>query len=174
MQTFLYNLETSQREGPIRDGYFMVDGQRPSLGYPIVEIEIVYPETPTYDALTQTIDYKEFLDLPNLKFVKGYVVRDLTQQEIDNLNNSQKEYIPESCTPRQFRLALLDFNIDPDFITQFISQIPDLDERKRIMIIWEYSNSIERYDPLIEQFAQLLNVDSDTVDEIFKKSITYI
>jgi hypothetical protein len=174
METFLYNTQTNERIGPTREGYFLVDGIRPQLDYPVVEIEIVYPETPLYDPSTQTIDYREYLDIPNLQYVKGYVVRDLTQEEIDNLNNSQKEYVPESCTPRQFRLALLDFNIDPDFITQFISQIPDLDERKRIMIIWEYSNSIERYDPLIEQFAQLLNVDSDTVDEIFKKSITYI
>lgn len=174
MQTFLYDLNINERVGPIREGYFTVDGVRPTLPSHVVEIEVVYPEKPSYDVLTQTIDYREFLDLPNLKFVKGYVVRDLTQEEIDNLNNSQKEYVPESCTPRQFRLALLDFDIDPDFITQFINQIPDLDERKRIMIIWEYANTIERYDPLIEQFAQLLNVDSNTVDEIFKKSITYI
>jgi hypothetical protein len=174
MQTFLYNLETSQREGPIRDGYFMVDGQRPSLGYPIVEIEIIYPETPTYDVLTQTIDYKEFLDLPNLKFVKGYVVRDLTQEEIDANNQQPKPYVPETCTPRQFRLALIDFDIDPDYITSFIEQIQDVNERKRILIIWEYANSIERNDPLITQFAQMLNVDEQTIDEIFRRAITYI
>lgn len=174
MQTYLYNLETNQRVGPIREGHFLVDGVRPQLDFPIVEIEIVHIERPNYNQSTQTIDYKEFLDLDNLQFKKGYVVRDLTQEEIDNLNNSQKEYVPESCTPRQFRLALLDFDIDPDFISQFINQISDLNERKRIMIIWEYSNSIERYDPLIEQFAELLNVDTDTVDEIFKRAITYI
>jgi hypothetical protein len=152
----------------------MVDGQRPSLGYPIVEIEIVYLETPTYDALTQTIDYKEFLDLPNLKFVKGYVVRDLTQEEIDANNQQSKPYVPETCTPRQFRLALLDFDIDPDYITSFIEQIQDVNERKRILIIWEYANSIERNDPLITQFAQLLNIENETIDDIFRQAITYV
>ena len=151
-----------------------MDGQKPTLEYPIVEIEVVYPETPPYDVLTQTIDYKEFLDLPNLKYVKGYIIRSLTQNEIIANNQQQIETVPESCTPRQFRLALLDFNIDPDYITNFIQQIEDLDQRKRILIIWEYSNSIERNDPLIDQFAQLLNVDNLTVDEIFKKAVTYV
>jgi hypothetical protein len=174
METFLYNIETNERIGSIRNGYFMVDGQRPTLEYPIVEIEIVYPDKPSYDISTQTIDYKEFLDLPNLKFVKGYVVRDLTQQEIDANNQQQGPFIPDTCTPRQFRLALLDFNIDPDYITNFIQQMEDLDQRKRILIIWEYSNSIERNDPLISQFAQLMNIDNETVDNIFRQALTYV
>lgn len=173
MLTYLYNTETEQRVGPIREGYFTVDGVRPELPYPIVEIEIVSISPPPYDSLTQTIDYREWLDLQKLQYIKGYVVRNLTQQEIDDMNKPTVEYIPESVTPRQFRLALLDYNIDPDYITNFIAQLPDPDEKKRISIIWEYANSIERNDPLIEQFAQLLNVDSDTVDNIFKTAITY-
>jgi hypothetical protein len=174
METFLYNTDTNERVGPIRQGYFTVDGVRPNLEPPIVEIEIIYPETPSYDRSTQTIEYKEFLDLPNLKFVKGYVVRNLTQEEIDANNNQPGAYVPETCTPRQFRLALLDFDIDPDYITNFIEQIQDVEQRKRILIIWEYANSIERYDPLITQFAQMLNVDDQTIDEIFKRAITYL
>ena len=174
MQTFLYNLDTNKQEGPIRDGYFTVDGQRPTLPSNFVEVEIVYPPQPNYDPSTQKLNYIEYLDLLNQQFVKTYEVVNLTQEELDSLSSSQNPFVPESCTPRQFRLALLDFGIDPDSITTIINSLPDPDEKKRVSIIWEYSNSIERYDPLIMQFAQILSVPTETVDDIFIRAITYI
>jgi hypothetical protein len=174
MQTFLYDLNINERVGPIREGYFTVDGVRPTLPSHVVEIEVVYPEKPNFNPQTQTIDYLEYLNLSELKFKKGYVVRDLTQQEIDAMNQPQIEPVPETCTPRQFRLSLLEFNIDPDFITSFIEQLSDPIESKKIMIIWEYANSFERNDPLINQFGELLNIDSETIDNIFRKAITYL
>lgn len=173
MQTFLYNLDTNERTGPIRDGYFTVDGVRPTLPDNVVEIEIVNLETPVYDPQLQRLNYREYLDLTNRQFVKGYDVINLTQEEIDDLNSLPDPTLPETCTPRQFRLSLLDFGIDPDLIDQTIQSIPDLDERKRVQIIWEYANSIERNDPLINQFALMLNVPSQTVDDIFRIAVTY-
>lgn len=173
MQTFLYNLETNKQEGPIREGYFTVDGQRPTLIYPIVEIEIVNNENPIFDSSTQKLVYSEYLDLDNKKFIKGYVVVDLTPEEIENLNSQPTYGVPETCTPRQFRLALLDFGIDPDSISQIIDSFPDPEQRKRISIIWEYSNSIERADPLIEEFARIMSVPVQTVDAIFVQANSY-
>jgi hypothetical protein len=174
METFLYNTQTNERIGPIRQGYFTVDGIRPYLEPPVVEIEIVYPEKPNYDSSTQTIDYREYLDLPNLQFKKGYVVRNLTQQEIDVMNQPPPVYVPDSCTPRQFRLGLLDYGIDPDSITNMILQIPDENERKRVYITWEYAVIIERNNPLIIQFAQQLNVSEQGIDEIFTYANQYL
>jgi len=77
------------------------------------------------------------------------------------------------CTPRQFRLGLLDYGIDPDTITNMISQVPDLDERKRILITWEYAVLIEKNNPLIVNFAQLLGVDQSGIDEIFRLANQY-
>ena len=68
----------------------------------------------------------------------------------------------------------MEFDIDPDFITSFIEQLSDPIESKKIMIIWEYANSFERNDPLINQFGELLNIDSETIDNIFRKAITYL
>ena len=171
MQNFLYNIETGKREGPIREGHYTVDGIRVNVTHPLVELEIVTRESPPYDNTTQTIDYQEFVDISNLQFVKGYVVRNLTQEEINQ--NNQPYPVPQTCTPRQFRLSLLDYGIDPDYITSFIQQMPNQTESKRIMIIWEYANSFERNDPLISQFASLLSVSEEIVDNIFRQAVTY-
>lgn len=173
MQTFLYNTDTNERIGEIRNGYYLVDGVRPNLPSNIVELVIYDIPRPEYNPSIEKLVYTEYVDLSTQQYVKGYVVQNMTQQEIDDYNDSLKPYVPEICTPRQFRLALLDYQIDPDTITQIISNIPDTEERKRVMIIWEYSNSIERNDPLIDQFAQILGVTSQTVDAIFRQAITY-
>jgi hypothetical protein len=68
---------------------------------------------------------------------------------------------------------LLDYGIDPDTITNMISQVPDLDERKRILITWEYAVLIEKNNPLIVNFAQLLGVDQSGIDEIFRLANQY-
>jgi hypothetical protein len=174
METFLYNTQTNERIGPTREGYFLVDGIRPQLDYPVVEIEIVYPETPLYDPSTQTIDYQEYLDIPNLQYVKGYVVRNLTQEEINSINQQPLVYVPDTCTPRQFRLGLLDYGIDPDSITNMILSIEDEVERKRVLITWEYAIIIEKNNPLITQFAQQLNVSQEGIDEIFRLGNLYL
>lgn len=173
MQTFLYNTDINERISEIRNGYYMVDGVRPNLPSNIIELVIYDIPRPEYNPNIEKLVYTEYVDLSTNQYVKGYIVQNMTQQEIDDYIKSLTPYVPEICTPRQFRLALLDFQIDPDTITQIISNIPDEDEKKRIMIIWEYSNSIERNDPLIDQFAQILGVSSQTVDAIFRQAITY-
>jgi hypothetical protein len=54
-----------------------------------------------------------------------------------------------------------------------INQIPDPEERKRVLITWEYAVLIEKNNPLILNFAQTLGVDQDGIDEIFRLANTY-
>ena len=54
-----------------------------------------------------------------------------------------------------------------------IQQIPDDEERKRVLITWEYAVLIEKNNPLIQQFAQVLGVSPSGVDEIFRLANQY-
>jgi len=167
MRTFFYFLDTGQI-GDIREGRYMVDGLPGWLPDNIVEIEYCEDNTPIFDHNLQTIETNELLDLNQKKFFVTHSVRDLTPQEIEDRKPKYND-----CTPRQFRLGLLDYGIDPDTITTMISQVPDLDERKRILITWEYAVLIEKNNPLIVNFAQLLGVDQSGIDEIFRLANQY-
>jgi len=162
MRTFLYYTDTGVW-GPFRNGRYMVDGKPGELPDNIVEIEEIISSYPNYDHNLQTIERVETLDLDQKKYFIDFVVRDLTQQEIEDRKPSYNQ-----CTPRQFRLGLLDFGIDPDYITSIIQQIPNEEERKRVLITWEYAVLIEKNNPLIIEFAQVLNVSQSDIDEIFR------
>ena len=54
-----------------------------------------------------------------------------------------------------------------------ISQLPDINERKRVSITWEYAVLIEKNNPLIINFAQVLGVDQSGIDEIFRLANQY-
>ncbi len=167
MRTFFYYLDTGEW-GPFRNGPYMVDGKPGVLPDNIVEIEYVENPYPVFDASSQISERTDYLDLSQKKYFINYTVRDLTREEIDAMKPKFYE-----CTPRQFRLGLLDYGIDPDFITSMINQIPDPEERKRVLITWEYAVLIEKNNPLILSFAQTLGVDQDGIDEIFRLANTY-
>lgn len=162
MRTFFYYTETG-KWGPFRNGRYMVDGQPGDLPDNILEIEYVESTYPNYDGETQTVDRVTVMDLEQKKYFVNYVVRDLSPEEIED--RKPKFY---DCTPRQFRLGLLDYGIDPDIITDIINQVSDPIEKKRILVTWEYANLIEKNNPLISEFAQILGVDQSGIDEIFK------
>jgi hypothetical protein len=167
MRTFLYYTDTGVW-GPFRNGRYMVDGKPGELPDNVVEIEYVEGNYPNYDFDTQTVERSEGMDLNEKKYFVTYSVRNLTSEEIENRKPKYGE-----CTPRQFRLGLLDFGIDPDSITNMIQQIPDEEERKRVMITWEYAVMIEKNNPLILQFAQILGFSTSDVDEIFRLANQY-
>jgi hypothetical protein len=167
MRTFLYYTDTGVW-GPFRNGPYLVDGKPGELPNNIVEIEYVEGLYPNYDQDTQTVERTENMDLNQNKYFVNYTVRNLTPQEIEDMKPKFTE-----CTPRQFRLGMLDYGIDPDNITSMIQQIPDEEERKRVLITWEYAVSIEKNNPLIQQFAQVLGVSSSGVDEIFRLANQY-
>lgn len=170
MQTFLYNTLTQQREGPIREGQYLVDGKPGVLPNGWVELTINKLPDPSYDYNVETIEYREYADLQNNLWIIEPFTRILTAQEIE----ARVPEIPLFCTPRQFRLALINFNIDLEIIENMINNIEDLNERKIAQIEWKYSNEIYRNHPLIKKFAIQLNVTNEQLDEIFILANTYI
>lgn len=169
METFLYNTITSRIEGPIRQGPYLVDGLPGFLPEGWVELTITHLEKPSYDEQIQTIECNEYADIPNKKWIKEYYIRNLTQEEIEK----RKPQPPSSCTPRQFRLALINSGIDIDMIDSTINNIQDPIERKTALIEWEYSIEIKREHPLILSFATQLNVSEQQLDEIFILANTF-
>ena len=162
MKTFIYDIANQKRVGQIRDGWCMM-GTEPCVipdGY--VELEMVRLPYPTYDEQLQTVDINEYADIPNKKWVTDWVVRNMTPEEIE-----ERKPKWDSCTPRQFRLALLTKNPNPNYVDALIDTIEDVDDRNRARIEWEYAIEIRKEHPLVQQLAINLNMNSDELNEFF-------
>ncbi len=168
MQTFLYNLNTQQREGEIRDGRYLVDGQPGVLPDFLVELEIEKRPDPTYDYTTQTLENRAFADLINFKWVEETYVRDLTQQEIDQ----RKPVPPDTCTPRQLRIALIQTGISLSTVEAQIDAIQDPVQKEIARAEWEYALEIKKQHPLVAMMAISLNLTDQQVQDIFNLAIT--
>lgn len=168
MQTFLYNLNTQQREGEIREGRYLVDGKPGPLPDFLVELEIEKRPDPSYDYATQTLEYRAFVDLPNFKWVQESYVRNLTQQEIDQ----RKPKLPDTCTPRQLRIALIQSGISLATIESQIDSISDSVQREIARAEWEYALEIKKEHPLVDMIAVNLNLTEKQVDDIFVLAVT--
>ena len=168
MQTFLYNLNTQQREGPIREGRYLVDGQPGPLPDYLVELEIENRPNPPYDYATQALEYRSYADLVNLKWVKEAYVRDLNQQEI----NDRIPKGPTSCSPRQLRLALIQSQISLSAIQGFIDNIQDPVQKEIAIVEWEYALEINKGHPLVQVIAAKLTLTGEEVDDIFALAVT--
>ena len=168
MQTFLYNLNTQQREGEIREGRYLVDGQPGALPDFLVELEIEKRPDPTYDYATQTLESRAFADLANFKWVQESYIRDLTQQEIDQ----RKPKLPDTCSPRQLRIALIQNGISPSVVDAQIDGISDPVQKEIASAEWEYALEIKKEHPLVGMIATSLNLTEQQVDDIFVLAVT--
>jgi hypothetical protein len=168
MQTFLYNLNTQQREGEIREGRYLVDGQPGALPSFLVELEIEKRADPAYDYATQTLESRAFADLPNFKWIEETYVRDLSQQEIDQ----RLPQPPDTCTPRQLRIALIQTGISPSVIDAQIDGISDPVQKEIARAEWEYALEIKKEHPLVGMIAASLNLTEQQVTDIFILAVT--
>jgi hypothetical protein len=78
--------------------------------------------------------------------------------------------VPQSVTPRQIRLALIDRGIMPEDITAQLSAIEDSVLRAKALAEWEFARDVKRSHPLIAQLAGALQFTDDDVDEIFREA----
>lgn len=168
MQTFLYNLNTKQREGIIREGRYLVDGQPGVLPDFLVELVIEKRPDPSYDYATQTLEYRSFADLENYKWVEESYVRNLSQAEIDQ----RKPGAPNSCTPRQLRIALIRSGISLASVENELNNIQDPIEKEIAIAEWEYALDIQRDHPLLIMMAQKLNITEQQINDIFTLAVT--
>jgi len=165
MQTFLYNTVTQQREGPIRNGPYLVDGQPGVLPDGWVELTIFPIPAPPYDNKTQTLEMVEYADLNTLRWIQEFYIRNLTPGEIEALK-------PDDCTPRQFRMALIMSGVSLSQVDDLINQVPDPNERELIRVQWEYAININKHNDLIQQLFSDLGFTGEQVDDIFSLAVT--
>lgn len=163
MRTFLYDTVTQKRQGEIREGRYLVDGKPGVLPEGWVELVIEHLPVPSYDESTQTLEFREYADVPNLKWIQELYVRSLTPQEIAD----RQPKPPSFCTPRQFRLALIDSGYDLNQVQTMLDNIPNEIERKKALVEWEYAVVIERTHPLISSFASQLGMSETDLDNLF-------
>jgi hypothetical protein len=168
MQTFLYNLNTQQREGPIREGRYLVDGQPGVLPDHLVELEITRLPNPPYNYDTETLAYRSYADLVNFKWIEEAYARRLTEKEIEQRTPSP----PDLCTPRQLRIALIKTGISLAIIQSFIDNIQDPIEKEIAIAEWEYALEIHRQHPLVSMIASNLNLTEAQIGDIFTLAST--
>ena len=163
MKTFLYNLNTKEREGVIREGRYLVDDKPGILPDFLVELVVEKRSDPPYDYATQTIEYRSYADLENLKWIEESYVRNLSLEEIEQ----RKPGSPDSCDPKQFRLALIKTGISIYTIEEEINSIQDPLEKEMIKTEWEYTLKIEKNHRLIKLIADKFNLTNQQIDDLF-------
>ena len=82
-----------------------------------------------------------------------------TQAEVDA--QIQKQDVPQSVTPRQARLALL----EAGFLDQVEAAVETIGGATKIT--WEYATVFLRDDPMIATLGALLNLTSAQIDALF-------
>jgi len=106
--------------------------------------------------------------LPNFKWIEETYVRDLSQQEIDQ----RLPQPPDTCTPRQLRIALIQTGISPSIIDAQIDGISDPVQKEISRAEWEYALEIKKEHPLVGMIAASLNLTEQQVTDIFILAVT--
>lgn len=78
-----------------------------------------------------------------------------------------KPPVPESISPRQFRLALVYSGVDIQSIDNMIETIEDENIKQVMKILREYSLSFERHNEDLQKFASSLWMDGGKLDQLF-------
>lgn len=103
MTTTLYDTTTQQLIGGFRDGPYLIDGKPAVLPSNIVELTVVVPTPPPYNAKTQYLQYTDYeADLINKTWTQFITVVDKTPEQI-----AQDELQEEiNAKERQFELLI--------------------------------------------------------------------
>ena len=103
------------------------------------------------------------------------------QQILNVLSQFNPEYVwaviyespsPPILTRRQFRLALVTNGFALADIEALINQIEDSTQRQITLIEWQDGTAFERYSPSLLKMAELMNLSSPQVDELWSQALT--
>ena len=75
-------------------------------------------------------------------------------------------------TRRQFRLAFVTNGFALADIEALINQIEDSTQRQITLIEWQDGTAFERYSPSLLKMAELMNLSSPQVDELWSQALT--
>lgn len=103
------------------------------------------------------------------------------QQILNALSGFDSEYVwavtyetppVPALTRRQFRLALVMNGFALADIEALINQIEDDTQRQITLIEWQDGTAFERYSPSLLKMAELMNLSSPQVDELWSQALT--
>ena len=103
------------------------------------------------------------------------------QQILNALSQFNPEYVwavtyetppVPALTRRQFRLALVMNGFALADIEALINQIEDGTQRQITLIEWQDGAAFERYSPSLLKMAELMNLSSPQVDELWSQALT--
>jgi len=169
MKTILYNTYTGDFIHPVIVGKYLVDGVPGPLPDYIIELEIIELSPPVFDKNTQVAFLTTNLDLNNKLYIKSYSIRDLTPQEILDRQETRNA---RQCTPRQFRLALIQLGKDLNQIQIAIDNISDPALKQQTQVEWEYALEIKIDHPGVISIASTLNISEQELQDIFNLAVT--
>lgn len=103
------------------------------------------------------------------------------QQILNALSGFNRDYVwavtyekppLKPLTRRQFRLALVMNGFALADIEAIINQIEDSTQRQITLIEWQDGTAFERYSPSLLKMAELMNLSSPQVDELWSQALT--
>lgn len=128
----------------------------------------------TQDGCTITPNMDGVVDLiKDLNCDKGKILNALSQFNPDYVWAVTYEKPPlKPLTRRQFRLALVMNGFALADIEALINQIEDGTQRQITLIEWQDGTVFERYSPSLLKMAELMNLSSPQVDELWSQALT--
>lgn len=128
----------------------------------------------TQDGCTITPNMDGVVDLiKDLNCDKGKILNALSQFNPDYVWAVTYEKPPlKPLTRRQFRLALVMNGFALADIEALINQIEDGTQRQITLIEWQDGTAFERYSPSLLKMAELINLSSSQVDELWSQALT--
>ena len=128
----------------------------------------------TQDGCTITPNMDGVVDLiKDLNCDKGKILNALSQFNPEYVWAVTYETPPvPALTRRQFRLALVTNGYSLADIETLIEQIEDDMQRQITLIEWQDGTAFERYSPSLLKMAELMNLSSPQVDELWSQALT--
>ena len=128
----------------------------------------------TQDGCTITPNMDGVVDLiKDLNCDKGKILNALSQFNPDYVWAVTYEKPPlKPLTRRQFRLVIVMNGFALADIEALINQIKDGTQRQITLIEWQDGTAFERYSPSLLKMAELMNLSSPQVDELWSQALT--
>jgi len=101
MTTKLYNTQTQQIIYTSYNGYYTVDGVRPTLPENIIELVVVDTPAPNYNTITEKLSWTWVVDSIALEYRKEWVIENKTPYEIAMEDWRYPQYLKRIIAPKE-------------------------------------------------------------------------
>lgn len=169
-RTVIYNEFTEQRLSKIfKDGY-SVNGVKPNLPDPYVELVVVDDEPPVFDPETQYLQKREYRSGTEWHF--GWLIIDKTPTELeDEIDRKREAFV---LSRRKFILGIKFFQRGGSSLeSQIIGFITSLKEPNRTIakVTMEEELEFPRKSDLVESIRKALSMTESEMDDFYRYAI---